>query len=299
MNILQISAPKSGSFWLHSILKQVLEKKKLPFKAFIKGQPEYKSAKDLQLSFAGQEEVDMIDIEEEGFFYRISSIIKEPITDLRKYADTSRLTWTHSTYCNNSKKLFELYDKKVCIIRDPRDRALSSAKFAFTPYMKKFYPSSYSSPEAFFEAEYGRLLEQWVWFVGNYLCRKEELDINFVFYERLLLDFENEFQNLLKYLNVELTLEERAGIEAAVSFSKMKTKSPGHLHKGKYGKWVDRLNFAEKELAVEKAGFLLDLLNYPLLSFPEEPKLPFVPSVIDKEKLQNRLGEIEWQGLYK
>jgi aryl sulfotransferase len=79
-------------------------------------------------------------------------------------------------------------------VRDPRDRALSSAKFAFTPYMQEHYPTEYASPEAYLEGEYERLLDQWVWYTANYLLYRKKLDIHFVFYERLLEGFPGELE---------------------------------------------------------------------------------------------------------
>lgn len=299
MNILQISAPKSGSYWLHTILSQILLKKGTSRKFFLKNQPVYHDIKHLSLSFNGQVEVDMVDIEEEGCFYRVSSLFKAPITDMENYARSSNLTWTHSALCNNSFRFFQLYDKKIIIVRDPRDRALSSAKFAFTPYMKKYYPSPYFSSEEYFEKEYENLLEQWVWFTGNYIYKKDDLGLHFVFYERLLHDFENEFRALLRYLDVDLSLKDQEEIKNTVSFMSMKSKSPRHLNKGKYGKWVEKLNETQKSIAVDKAGYLLDLLNYPLGTFPKDKKQPKLPVEINIKELQNKLEQIHWYPIFQ
>ncbi|NJM16702.1 MAG: sulfotransferase domain-containing protein, partial [Bacteroidales bacterium] len=36
--------------------------------------------------------------------------------------------------------VFPKFDKIVYIVRDPRDVALSMARFQFTPYMQTYYP---------------------------------------------------------------------------------------------------------------------------------------------------------------
>ena len=298
MNILQISAPKSGSYWLHTILLQILQKKGLSTRSFIQEQEIYQKLEDSDLSFKGQAGVDMMDIEDDGCYYRISSVFKEKIEDPATYAEKTSLAWTHSTLCTTSFDVFPLFDKKICIVRDPRDRALSTAKFAFKPYMQKHYPSPYSSPEEFMENEYERLVERWVWFVGNYLLHKEELDIHFVFYERLLHDFPNELKSLLSYLGISLTQQEQQDIAEAVTFSSMKSKSPKHLNKGKYGKWAQQMDYGQKELAIEKAGDLMQSLSYPLHPSGGESRLPSLPPVLPKEELQIRLGKIEWDELY-
>ena len=296
MNILQISAPKTGSFWLNTILNNILSKKSIPIKSFIQQRPEYEELKQLELSFEGQAGVDMIDIQDERCFFRVSSVLKKPIPDLEEYARTSTLAWTHSTFCRNSAEVFNLFDKKVCIVRDPRDRALSSAKFAFTDYMQKFRPTPYASPEEFLEHEYERLLEQWVWFYGNYLLHKEELGLHFIFYERLLEDFFSEFERLLDYLQIELIAEEKKEIEKAVSFSSMKTENPGHLQKGRSRKWIKQLSTDQQKKAVEIAGSLMQLLNYPLS--PEERGLPKIPDNKDRKKIEEVVSEIDWRGLF-
>lgn len=299
MNILQISAPKSGSYWLHTILSQILLKKGIPKKCYLKHQPVYNDVKDLNLSFEGQEEVDMVDIEEEGCFYRVSSLFKAPIRDVVNYAGSSNLTWTHSAFCNLSFRFFQLYDKKIIIVRDPRDRALSSAKFAFTPYMKKYYPSPYCSAEEYFENEYDKLLEQWVWFTGNYVHKKDDLGLHFVFYERLLQDFDHELRALIRYLGVDLSLKDQKEIKKAVSFSSMKSKSPKHLNKGKHGNWVEQLNDTQKSIAVEKAGYLMGLLNYPLETFPRDKKQPEIPVDINTKELKNKLEQMNWYPIFQ
>lgn len=297
MNVLQVSAPKTGSYWLNTILKKTLNKKNLEISYFIRQQPEYKKLKEQQLSFKGQAGTDMLDIEPEGTFYRISSLLKKPLPNLRSYADQATLAWTHSTWCSKTAAVFTFFERKVCIVRDPRDMALSAAKFAFTPYMQKHYPTSYTSVEKFLEGEYERLLEQWVWFYGNYLLHSAELDLHFVFYENLLKSFPKEYLSLLKYLDLDLSENERKEIEEEVSFSSMKEESPRHLQKGKSRKWVDRLSIDQIEKTSVKAGALMRIFGYPL-SPGEGDKLPEIPREIPKRELQEILQKINWQKLY-
>ena len=297
MNILQVSTPKSGSYWLNTILKKTLEKKGQEISFFIKRQPEYEDLKQEKLSFKGQAGTDMLDVEEEGTFYRVSSLLKKPVPNLQEYAEKATLAWTHSTWCSKTAKVFDFFNKKVCIVRDPRDTALSAAKFAFTPYMKKHYPSPFNSVEEVLEGEYERLLDQWVWFYGNYLLHSAELDLHFVFYENLLKSFPKEYSSLLKYLNLDLSEKEKKGIEEEVSFSNMKEESPRHLQKGKSRKWVDHLSINQIEKASVKAGALMRIFGYPLTP-GEGDKLPATPKDVPKQELQEILQKINWKELY-
>ena len=297
MNILQVSAPKSGSFWLNTILKKTLEKTGEEISHYIKDHPQYEDLKRKKLSFKDQAGTDMLDIEESGVTFRVSSLLKETIPDMSVYSNKATLAWTHSTWCNKTAEVFGFFDRKVCIVRDPRDTALSAAKFAFTPYMQQHYPSSYSSVEEFFSMEYERLLEQWVWFYGNYLLHSRELDLHFVFYENLLKSFPGEYNSLLKYLQLELTTVEKQEIEEEVSFSSMKEDSPRHLHKGKSRKWVDQLSIDQIEKASVKVGVLMRIFGYPLTP-GEGEKLPAIPRDIPQQELQAILSKIDWKSLY-
>ena len=224
-------------------------------------------------------------------------MLKKPVPNLQQYVEQATLAWTHSTWCNNTADVFALFDKRVCIVRDPRDTALSAAKFAFTPYMKKHYPSRYDSVKEFLEGEYERLLDQWVWFYGNYLLHSAELDLHFVFYQNLLKSFPKEYNSLLKYLAIDLSEKEKKEIEEEVSFSSMKEESPRHLQKGKSRKWVDQLSIDQIEKASVKAGALMRIFGYPLTP-GEGDKLPAIPQDIPKQELQEILQKINWKELY-
>ncbi|MCC8361161.1 sulfotransferase domain-containing protein [Salinimicrobium sediminilitoris] len=297
MKILQVSAPKSGSFWLNTILKKTLEKAGEDISYFIKTRPEYQFLKQEKLSFKDQAGIDMLDIEGDGVFFRVSSLLKEPVPDLENYSKKATLAWTHSTWCQKTPEVFTFFDRKVCIVRDPRDTALSAAKFAFTPYMQEHYTSPYKSVEEFFSAEYENLLEQWVWFYGNYLLHSKDLKLHFVFYENLLKSFPKEYDSLLKYLELELPAQEKQKIEKEVSFSSMKEESPRHLRKGESRKWVDQLSIEEIEKASVKAGALMRIFGYPLTP-GEGDKLPAIPREIPKKELQSILEKIDWKKLY-
>lgn len=297
MNILQVSAPKSGSFWLNTVLKKTLERAGEDISYFIKTRPEYQILKHKKLSFKDQAGTDMLDIEGDGVFFRVSSLLKEPVPNITDYSKKATLAWTHSTWCQKTPEVFTFFDRRVCIVRDPRDTALSAAKFAFTPYMQEHYPSSYKSVEEFFSAEYENLLEQWVWFYGNYLLHSSDVKLHFVFYENLLKSFPKEYDSLLKYLELELPAQEKQKIESEVSFSSMKEESPRHLRKGKSRKWVDQLSIEEIEKASIKAGALMRIFGYPLTP-GEGDKLPAIPRKIPKKELQSILEKIDWKKLY-
>lgn len=273
--ILQLGAPKSGNFWLYKVLQQIIQQAGLPWSSFVKQQPIYPLAKSWELSYPEQADIDMLDVGPEHFFYRISSVFRMPVEDLEGYVSQASHIWSHADFSPLCYHLFSMVDKIVYIVRDPRDRALSEARFAFTPYMQKYYPHGQPDAETYLENYFEQILNHWVWHVGNYLLQKKEASIHFVFYERLLHDFSNELQRLLSYLGIRLSEEAISSIGAEVHFSSLKSDSPRHVHQGKSNRWMTQLSGAQKEKARQLAGPLMNLLSYPLEDHEEQlPSLP-------------------------
>src|SRR5690625_7507293 len=77
----------------------------------------------------------MIDITDLQTSYRISSIFRMPIDSMKDYVSKTGHVWTHSPICKTSNEVLRYFDKKIYIIRDPRDRALSTANYHCSPYM--------------------------------------------------------------------------------------------------------------------------------------------------------------------
>lgn len=300
MNILQISAPKSGSYWLYKILNLILQKGGYPPSSFIQQQSIYKEAQQWPLSYKEQAGIDMMDIEEEGCFYRISSAYRKPVLKPAAYASSCSQAWTHSTLCSSSFTTLPLFKKVVYIVRDPRDRALSAARFAFSPYMQQFYPSTSRSAREYLENNFEKLMERWVWHVANYLYYQKELGIKVVFYERLLQDFEASLKSLLEYLEIDLSEKEQQEVADEVAFSSMQRSAPGHVRKGKSNKWANELTEDQQRRSREIAGPLLHMLSYPLLK-EEIKKHPLPAFPLDagyKDKLKSIIQEIDWYPLY-
>ena len=109
MKILQIGYPKSGNFWLYQILEQLLERSGKSTKSFIQQQPIYELAKNWELNFPEQADIDVIDITDLQTTYRISSIFKMPIEDLEAYLRKTNHVWTHSPVCKRSEEYLSAF----------------------------------------------------------------------------------------------------------------------------------------------------------------------------------------------
>lgn len=286
---MQIGKAKSGNSWIYNILRSILKKRDLWQESYIKQQEIYKKAKTWDLSQEDQASHDVIDITNEGCYYRISSVFREEVTDLSQYMEVATLVWTHSPYSDYTPTVLQHCDKAVYMCRDPRDVALSMARFQLTPYMKKYYPNSYESVDHWMKVKYEQKLRAWCRHVGPYLARSEELDLCWVFYEQLKHDFRAVVRRLSEHLEVGLSEGEIEEIQEETSLKSMKKKHPNHVQKGKERQWVEKLTDKQVEAAGSVAGPMLDLLGYPkrrnvdgLPSFPDELSREEVYAALDQ-----------------
>lgn len=263
MKILQGGVPKCGNFWLYQIIQQILFRSGHSTSSFIEQQPIYTLAKEWDLNFPEQSRIDVLEITDLQNVYRISSIYRMPIDNIADYVAQTNQVWTHSPICKRSGEVFEQFDKKVYIIRDPRDRALSAAKYYCSPYMLKYFPQEEKDPARFLDRNFEKLMHEWVWHVYDHLKYSQPFEIHITFYEGFLLDFQQTLAALLDYLDIDLDESQRHELEEAVSFSTLKKKNPKHLKKGESGYWMDQLTDQQLEKADIVAGPLLRFLGYP------------------------------------
>lgn len=263
MNILQGGAPKCGNFWLYQIIQQLLQKAGIDTTSFIQKQPIYTLAKDWDLNYPSQASIDVLDVTDLQYSYRISSIYRMPVADLSDYVSQTNHVWTHSPVCKRSNGLFQHFDKKVYIIRDPRDRAISASRYYTSEYMLKYYPQEETDPKLYLEKHFDELMQEWVWHVFDYLRLSKEYNIHICFYEGFLLHFQRELNRLLHYLNIDLSQTEKEDLQDAMRFSTMKKNNPKHLKKGQAGYWTDQLTEEQVQRADVIAGPLIRFLAYP------------------------------------
>lgn len=262
MRILQIGVPKSGNFWLYQILQQILKRAGQHQPSFIEQHPIHELAKTWDLNFPEQANIDVIDITDLQVSYRISSIFKKPIEDFSKYSSKTPHVWTHSPICKKTGEILSYFDKKVCIIRDPRDVVLSAARYYCSDYMLKYFPQPETDPELFLKKNFEDLMHKWVWHVWDYLRIQEKQGLHFCYFEGFLNDFQNELSLMLDYLNIDLSEAERRALEQAVSFKTLKNKNPKHVRKGTSRQWENNLFDSQKKRVKQIAGPLLEFLGY-------------------------------------
>lgn len=263
MKILQGGAPKCGNFWLYQILQQLLSKSGAGTASFIQRHPIFNLAKTWELNYPSQASIDVLDVTDLQYSYRISSIFRMPVENIMDYVAQADHVWTHSPVCKRSGELFELFDKKVYIIRDPRDRAISASKYYTSPYMLKYYPQEEQNADRYLEKHFDALMLEWVWHVFDHLRLSKQFNIHIAFYEGFLFDFQKELARMLNYLDLDLNEEERQELQEAMSFKTLQKDNPKHLKKGQAGYWMDKLSEEQVERAVVLAGPLIRFLGYP------------------------------------
>ena len=291
MKILQSGAAKSGNFWLYKIIDNSMRVSGIEKKSYVKNHPIYELAKNWELSYPEQASIDMLDIENRKCFWRISSIFRKPIEDVDEYINGTSHVWTHSLICDRSHIIYPKFDKVVYIIRDPRDRMLSEAKFAFSDYMQHYFPCDENTPEEYLEKNFIKSMNRWRWHVYDHLRFAKKLNIHIVFYERLLNDFDSEFERLLDYVELKLTEEDKIWVKEQVQFKNMKKQNKKHLNKKHYGSWEKVLSPQQKKLAEEVNEQLLKILNYPNGQFIPG-LLPNSPKELSREYMENNLEAI-------
>ncbi|MCX2738983.1 sulfotransferase domain-containing protein [Pontibacter anaerobius] len=281
MKILQGGAPKCGNLWLYQIIQQILQRNGQSVSSFIQRQAIYELAKTWDLNYPSQASIDVLDVTDLQYSYRISSIFRMPVESVENYVAQTDHVWTHSPVCKRSDELFSLFDKKVYIVRDPRDRAISASKYYTSGYMLKYYPQEETDSGRYLEKHFEELMLEWVWHVYDHLRLSREYNIHIAFYEGFLLDFQQELGRLLRYLEIDLNEEQRQELQKDMSFATMKTQNPKHLKKGQSGYWMDQLTEAQVEQAGIIASPLIRFLGYPdsigqpMQYSPEQPHRDF------------------------
>ena len=290
MKILQSGAPKCGNFWLYQIIQNSLQQAGRPSYSHIEQHPIYPLAKTWNLNFPDQAKIDVLEITDLQLSYRISSIFKMPILDFSNYLSKTTHVWTHSPVCKRSGEVFRQMDKIVYIIRDPRDRAISAAKYYCSDYMLKYFPQEEKDPTRFLFKNFDRLMNEWVWHVWDHLRLTNKHDIHITFYENWLEDFQHELQSLLDYLGLSLNEEQMALLEDELSFDTLKKTNPNHLRKGGSGYWLDVLTEEQVARAETLAGPLMEFLHYGLdtPSFDKADARPEIFAGIREDLIQNQ-----------
>ena len=291
IHILQGGVPKSGNYWLFKILENILLQSGIRKKSYIKQQPIYNKARKLHLSQTDQASIDVVSIKDDGVYYGMSSLLSEKVRNVQNYVDNTTHVWSHSPFKKKYVSFYKKFDKIVYVIRNPRDVALSMSDFAFTPYIKKYYPHKFNNPKAYLNINLENNLIKWAENVTGYPKNTDRHNIYIIFYERLLEDPEGEIEKLAKYLDLKIKKQELSDLIEAITFKNMKKESPDPLNKGKSYRWSKEFTKLQKMRSYYLIRELINLLNYP--KSEKKLTLPRVPNTINIKSINDYLFKVK------
>jgi aryl sulfotransferase len=299
LHIFQSGLPKSGNLFLYKIIKNSVLESDVPYKSHILTHP----VRDYVLTLPDpdhdeQANLDTLITDIYGYLYGISPCFKERIYNLYEYIHKCTLIWSHDGITPALLPVLGLFNKTVYIIRDPRDVLISWARWCYTPYCLRYYlEATYGalSPTDFVFRHLTMIMMMWIRHVTGFLLLKDRA--HFVFYERLVHDFENEFGALLKYLELELSEESRCRVREITGYENMKKYNQNHLRSGTSGQWKKLLAKKLKKQAISVAGLLLETLNYPLAD-EDGSSLPSVPARFTRYDYNNIVRPLKEKKLW-
>ncbi len=292
MNILQNGIPKSGNGWVYNILHQCLIEGDVTINNYISNQPIFQLAQSWPDPLPDQSTIDTIHFKGNKIDYGIGRIFRFPITDWESYLEQATHIWNHDQYRLRMREHLKDISHLIYIIRDPRDASISHSHFIFTDHIKWINLNITEDAHTFMKRRFFYMVRRWSEHVGSWLTAAQhpDLNIHFVFYERLLHDFDNELDRLITFLGLDISAEARARVKAETTFESMKRKYPNHLRRGTSLEWVETLTKLQKKESVAMISKMLTLLNYPLAA-PEKGQhpTPYIPANISQADIAEAL----------
>ena len=288
MHVLHTGAVKSGNSWLYTIVRLALDKAGVPDCGFWREHPCYRPIVETlehRGSFEAMEAIDLFDVTPWTFRFELGRTDAfMPILDLDDYVSRCRQLWTHAAASDRLDEIVRRVDKVVCIVRDPRDVAVSFAHYVFAPTYVKQRPEfrfNTTTPQEYLDLRYSIILHDWCRHVYGYLRRVDRWPLHIVLYERLLSHFDEEFDRLLAHLGLRLDASAKREIKEQVSFGAMRRSGPDHARVGAREQWRRGLTAAQQQEALDVAGPLLRLLGYPTSATHVGTSEPAVPAALD------------------
>lgn len=251
--VLQTGVPKSGNYWVYTILEYLYNCSGRPLSKFITSQD---IPVVIQENFHKQLEVDALNCNliNGRYYWRVSSQYKQPIPDLIDYTKRAQHIWTHSFYHHYLDPLLMAQQKIIHIVRDPRDVLISQACFQTR--------KSGKSPEYFFANHTEKLFSQWYVHTVSYLRAAHKYSIFTIRYEDLLNNFEITIRDFVRYLDLSISEVIVGEMNHLFSFDHMKTLSPKHLRAGTANQWKSLgMNFNFKG-ELEQMPKIMKLYDY-------------------------------------
>lgn len=262
MTVVQNGVAKSGNLWLYRTIEGILQHADRQPSSWIERQPIYQEAQYWELSFRGQAGIDTIDVGPRDVHAYISSLWRDQILDMERFLEQASHVWTHSPWSPHLQEVYERCERRVYIVRDPRDIVVSMAKFEDTPYKRRLRPTQENSVSEHIERRALTATLNWVRHVGFHALHRRSSDIHVVFFENLKTDFKEEASDLATYLGVDMDADQLAGLAKRVSLEAMREQDSGHVRRGEIGQGRRQIPHEKLDGMREIAGPLMEVLGY-------------------------------------
>ena len=296
MNIFQSGIPRSGNGWLYNIVYHSLRAGNVEVKNYIKTQPIHQVAQSWPEPLPGQASTDTVHFRGSDVDYGIGQIFRYPIPDWQDYLRQATQLWCHEPYRRPMREKLSQVSHLIYIIRDPRDASISHSRFVFADHIRWFSRNKTADPATFLKKLLFFQVRRWAEHVGSWLQAAQDptLNIHFIFYERLLHDFENELDQLVSFLGLDLSTSQRQRVREATTFASMKAKYPNHVRRGIDREWVEVLTPLQKSESAAMVPKMLKLLNYPVQEPPmSDTTLPGLPTNLSKKDIQQAVRDAQ------
>ncbi|NSW51707.1 MAG: sulfotransferase domain-containing protein [Anaerolineae bacterium] len=277
MVFLQAGIPRSGNLWVYRTIRGLFDVTRTPFHSYVAKYRDFitmSSVHDIDQTFNH----DVVQFLDEGIFWDPSHKSTLHIHNFSAYLSENSHLWTHSHFVNAHLDQYKQIDRIVYIIRDPRDVLISNSRYMFSEKMQTYRPTPHgNTAEEFLQNRHFALVHNWSKHVLSYLKHKDELPIYFVFYERLLANFDKELRALAKFLGFDPPASQRREIKKMVSFEVMHAEKPEHARAGQAGQWGTILTEEQLHNIHLVSKPVLEFFGYPLTNQGTRSTQPGMP----------------------
>ncbi|MCB1865506.1 MAG: sulfotransferase domain-containing protein [Chromatiales bacterium] len=264
LHILQNGVPRSGNVWLYNQVRRCLVEAGVEVRQNVDSDPVALALRERDLGVRHVAEVDFINIGTLKLFYSILDVYKWPIDDIDAYVASTTQAASHSSWTTLSADIYRRFSHVLYVVRDPRDVALSLARFAFTPFNLRMRPHGFDRPAQYLDHGLRESIHAWVTHIQSHLAYRPEYHGHVIFYERMLSDPIGELRRIADFLGLQLDDAALAGVAGATNLPAMQNQQPNHTGKGGWGGWREQLSRPQKALVEKLAGPLLAHLGYPV-----------------------------------
>jgi hypothetical protein len=293
---LKMGFPRSGNLWLTTVLHKVFHHTG-QYKCYLRSIPEFYAAqkfvrKSEQFVY---DEIKMVD--GRCFFLIFDSpgrIFLFEISDMGDFLSKTSLVWTHSRLSDQSYPYFSQFRKVLYILRDPRAAIDSLSYWESRPALRH----TRGKQKELFEINLKNWVSDWCNHVASALAYRSQLDMHFVFYERLRANFDEELTAILRFLDIDLSSTIRDRIREDTSYDEMKKEDiHNHMRGGRTKSWQETWSKRNLSYVSNVAGPLLEVLAYPGRNLSAVSRLPSLPTDIPQKQVEEILRRIRRKDL--